>query len=180
MTPRPDPKAARLKPGYVLGAAEVVEFPMSDEDRRDMARGVVLFNRGEFWESHEAWEQIWLRHAEPARVFLQALIQLAAAYHQLHRGIHHGVVKHLNNVALKLGPFSGCFLGVDVDGVKESVEQGQTEIHRVGSAGIESFDRALVCTITFDPLSSVSSRAVACTGSTSTASEDSDVDSSQE
>ena len=79
------------------------------------------------------------------------MIQLAAAYHQLHRGIHHGVVKHLNNVALKLGPFSGRFLGVDVDGVKEAVARGQAEIDRVGAAGIENFDRALVCKIGFDP-----------------------------
>ncbi len=148
---RPDLKEARLRPGYVLKAEDVVELPMTDEDRRDMARGVELFNRGAFWESHEAWEQIWLRHAEPSRVFIQALIQLAAAYHQLHRGIHHGVVKHLNNVALKLGPFSGRFLGVDVDGVKEAVDRGQAEIDRVGAAEIEKFDRALVCKIAFDP-----------------------------
>ena len=146
-----DPTAARLKPGYVLGAEDIVEFPMSDEDRRDMARGIELFNRGEFWESHEAWEQIWLRHEEPARVFLQALIQLAAAYHQLQRRIYHGVVKHLNNVALKLGPFSGRFLGVDVDGVKAAVDRGQTEIDRVGATGIERFDQALLCKIAFDP-----------------------------
>ncbi len=148
---RSDPLAARLKPGYVLAAEDVVELPMTDEDRRDMARGVELFNAGEFWESHEAWEQIWLRHDEPARVFLQALIQLAAAYHQLQRGIHHGVVKHLNNVALKLGPFTGCFLGVDVDAVKAAVARGQAEINRVGKAGLEDFDRALVCRIAFDP-----------------------------
>ncbi len=147
---RSDPKAARLKPGYVLEAEDVVEFPMTDEDRRDMVRGVELFNRGEFWESHEAWEQIWLRHAEPSRVFIQALIQLAAAYHQLHRGIHHGVVKHLNNVALKLGPFSGSFFGVDVDGVKEAVDQSRAEIERVGAAGITGFDQALLCRIAFD------------------------------
>jgi hypothetical protein len=146
-----DPTAARLKPGYVLSAEDIVEFPMSDEDRRDMARGIELFNRGEFWESHEAWEQIWLRHEEPARVFLQALIQLAAAYHQLQRRLYHGVVKHLNNVALKLGPFSGRFLGVDVDGVKAAVDRGQTEIDRVGATGIERFDQALLCKIAFDP-----------------------------
>jgi hypothetical protein len=147
---RHDTEKARLKPGYVLEAEDVVEFPMTDEDRLDMARGVELFNRGEFWESHEAWEQIWLRHQEPSRVFIQALIQLAAAYHQLHRGIRHGVVKHLNNVALKLGPFSGQFLGVDVDAIKEAVERGRAEIDRVGEAAIDEFDRALICKIAFD------------------------------
>lgn len=158
-----DPKAARLKPGYVLEAEDVVEFPMTDEDQRDMARGVELFNRGEFWESHEAWEQIWLRHAEPSRVFIQALIQLAAAYHQLHRGIHHGVVKHLNNVALKLGPFSGRFFGVDVDSVKAAVDRSQAEIERVGAAGVETFDRALVCKIAFDPAGSGTAKPVDAT-----------------
>ena len=39
---RSDPKEARLKPGYVLQAEDVVEFPMTDEDRRDLARGVEL------------------------------------------------------------------------------------------------------------------------------------------
>jgi hypothetical protein len=146
-----DPTAARLKPGYVLDPEDVVEFALTDEDRRDMAHGVELFNRGEFWESHEAWEQIWLRHAEPSRVFFQALIQLAAAYHQLHRGKHHGVVKHLNNVALKLGPFSGRFFGVDVDGVKAAVARSQAEIDRVGAEGIREFDPAAVHKIAFDP-----------------------------
>ena len=78
-------------------------------------------------------------------------MEVGAAYHQLQRGIHHGVVKHLNNVALKLGPFSGRFLGVDVDGVKQAVAEGQEEIARVGAAGIEEFDRALVPTIVFAP-----------------------------
>ena len=144
---RPDATAARMKPGYVLAAEDVVEFPMSEEDRHDLALGIELFNRGEFWESHEAWEQIWMRHAEPSRVFLQALIQLAAAYHQLQRGIHHGVAKHLNNVALKLGPFSGRFFGVDVDAVKEAVASGQAEIERVGAERLSEFNRALICRI---------------------------------
>ena len=25
-----------------------------------LARGVELFNRGEFWEAHEAWEGAWM------------------------------------------------------------------------------------------------------------------------
>lgn len=67
-----------------------------------MAEGVALFNAGEYWESHEAWEKIWQRHQEPWRYFVQGLIQAAAAHHQLQRGIWHGVIKHLHNALAKL------------------------------------------------------------------------------
>src|SRR5687767_7126400 len=44
-------------------------------------RGAELWNRGRFWEAHEAWEEPWRaagRHT-PAGRFLQGLILLAAA-----------------------------------------------------------------------------------------------------
>lgn len=43
--------------------------------------GLDLFNRGFFWEAHEVWEEAWHRVAprSPARLLLQALIQIAAA-----------------------------------------------------------------------------------------------------
>jgi uncharacterized protein len=44
-------------------------------------RGAELWNRGRFWEAHEAWEQPWRavgRHSAAGR-FLQGLILLAAA-----------------------------------------------------------------------------------------------------
>jgi predicted metal-dependent hydrolase len=37
------------------------------------------FNRGDFFESHELWEKLWLRAAGPRKNFYQALIQSAAA-----------------------------------------------------------------------------------------------------
>jgi len=63
---------------------------------------VDLFNAGEFWEAHEAWEKIWQRHDESWRYFIQGLIQAAAAHHQLRRGIRHGAIKHLENALAKL------------------------------------------------------------------------------
>jgi len=63
---------------------------------------VALFNAGQYWESHEAWEKIWKRHSEPWRYCVQGLIQAAAAHHQLRRGIRHGVIKHTLNALLKL------------------------------------------------------------------------------
>jgi hypothetical protein len=41
---------------------------------------VDLYNRGYFWEAHEAWEGLWRAAADPReRAFLQGLILCAAA-----------------------------------------------------------------------------------------------------
>jgi predicted metal-dependent hydrolase len=48
------------------------------------ARGAGLFDRGEFFEAHESWEDRWRVATDPTeRAFLQGLIQVAAAFHKL-------------------------------------------------------------------------------------------------
>ncbi|MGO8994519.1 MAG: DUF309 domain-containing protein [Polyangiaceae bacterium] len=47
-------------------------------------RGARLFDRGEFFQAHEAWEEHWLVETdEGTKRFLQGLIQVAAAFHKL-------------------------------------------------------------------------------------------------
>lgn len=47
-------------------------------------RGAELFDRGEFFEAHEAWEERWkVATNATERTFLQGLIQVAAAFHKL-------------------------------------------------------------------------------------------------
>lgn len=53
-------------------------------------RGVALFNKGDFFACHEAWEEIWLPATGTERAFLHAMIQVAAALHHLQRGNHKG------------------------------------------------------------------------------------------
>lgn len=47
-------------------------------------RGAHLYDAGQFFEAHEAWEERWKTTTDAAeRRFLQGLIQIAAAFHQL-------------------------------------------------------------------------------------------------
>ncbi len=47
-------------------------------------RGARLFDRGAFFEAHEAWEDRWrVETDDTTRRFLQGLIQVAAALHKL-------------------------------------------------------------------------------------------------
>ena len=45
--------------------------------------GARLFDDGRYWDAHEAWEERWrIETREGPRLFLQALIQIAAAFHK--------------------------------------------------------------------------------------------------
>jgi hypothetical protein len=49
--------------------------------------GIELYNAGEFHAAHDAWEERWLGPVGPAeKLFLQALIQSAVAFHHLEIG----------------------------------------------------------------------------------------------
>ena len=48
-----------------------------------LERGRAAFNRGEFFEAHEHWEEAWRGLQGDERVFVQGLIQIAAGLHHL-------------------------------------------------------------------------------------------------
>jgi predicted metal-dependent hydrolase len=46
--------------------------------------GIDLYNAGEFHASHDAWEERWMGEVGPdEKLFLQAMIQSAVAFHHL-------------------------------------------------------------------------------------------------
>jgi predicted metal-dependent hydrolase len=57
----------------------------ADERRRLMAEGRAAFNRGEFYEAHEFWEEVWNEVDEPERLWIQGMIQIATGLHKLGR-----------------------------------------------------------------------------------------------
>jgi predicted metal-dependent hydrolase len=49
-----------------------------------LVRGATLFDKGAFFDAHEAWEEEWrVETNETRRRFLPGLIQIAAAFHKL-------------------------------------------------------------------------------------------------
>ncbi|MSO22513.1 MAG: DUF309 domain-containing protein [Acidobacteria bacterium] len=87
---------------------------MTTDEEALLEHGIALFNARKFWEAHEAWEEIWKNRPEDGRFFIQALIQLAAAYHQLGKKVYRGVLIHLRQAQERLKLFPSDFLGIDV------------------------------------------------------------------
>ncbi|NIR47586.1 DUF309 domain-containing protein [candidate division KSB1 bacterium] len=124
--------------------SELDEPEMSELDWQEFNEGISLFNSGEFWESHEAWEEVWKRHSENSRMFFQGLIQIAAGLHQLGRQIYHGADKHFRNALWKLRPFQPTFLGIDVRDLVMTVEAGHRQLMELGEHGLDCYDQTLV------------------------------------
>jgi hypothetical protein len=76
--------------------------------------GRVRFHRGEFHAAHEAWEDGWRVAQGPERSLLQALVQVAAAFHQWNRGKPSGAATLLRRARAHLGALPSRLLGVDV------------------------------------------------------------------
>lgn len=58
--------------------------------------GVERFNDRAYFDAHEVWEDLWREEQhDDTRRFVQALIQIAAAYHHVQRGdaLHRGSLR---------------------------------------------------------------------------------------
>jgi predicted metal-dependent hydrolase len=81
-----------------------------------LAEGLDLYNSGEYFTAHEAWETVWLVASEPERTFLQALIQVTAAFEHLKRNNNQLGASRLLTAALRrLEPYPPHFGNIDLD-----------------------------------------------------------------
>ena len=78
-------------------------------------RGIEFFNSCDFFESHEAWEEIWTEHFGHDRKFYQGLIQAAVALHHFGNGNIRGAKKVYYGARGYLEPYRPKHLGLDVD-----------------------------------------------------------------
>jgi predicted metal-dependent hydrolase len=78
-------------------------------------RGIELFNDCDFFESHEAWEELWTEYQGPSRKFYQGLIQAAVALHHFGNGNIRGAKKLYFTSLGYLEPYRPRHEGIDLD-----------------------------------------------------------------
>jgi uncharacterized protein len=79
-----------------------------------LAKGLSLYDAGEFFTAHEEWESVWLKLPEPEKTFLQGLIQVTAAFHHLQRDNRLGTVLLLQAALRRLDRYPEAFGGISV------------------------------------------------------------------
>jgi predicted metal-dependent hydrolase len=80
-----------------------------------LAEGLRLYDAGEFFAAHEAWESVWLGAQEPEKTFLQGLIQVTAAFHHWQRENRVGTSRLLRAALGRLERYPACFGGISVN-----------------------------------------------------------------
>ena len=99
-----------------------------------LAEGLRCYNSGEFFLAHEHWEDVWLKCEEPEKTFLQALIQIAAAFHHFQRKNPRGTASLLRAALRRLDSFPANYGGIAVEALRKSVRAWLKALDREGAS----------------------------------------------
>ncbi len=110
-----------------------------------LLRGADLFNRGLYWEAHEAWEELWLELEDEPRLFIQGLIQLAAAYHKATVQMQPSGCVRLHRAAIeKLSRAPAEFMGVRAAPLLDAARRTLVEAEKWLAGESAGIDRAML------------------------------------
>ena len=93
-----------------------------DKDRL-FRKGLEAFNSGLFYEAHEHWEEVWLDTPDPEKMFLQGLIQVAAAFHHYSRANRQGTHNLLRAGLTKVERFPHVHGGLELEPLRVAVRR---------------------------------------------------------
>ena len=92
-------------------------------DPGDLAAALELFNHAQFFEAHEALEDLWRADADcsPAKKHLQGLVQLAVAFHHESQGNFRGARSVLERALGNLRDAEQSFPALDLEGMRDEL-----------------------------------------------------------
>ncbi|HEU4768116.1 MAG TPA: DUF309 domain-containing protein [Pyrinomonadaceae bacterium] len=98
--------------------AHIVAYPV------EYIAGIDLYNAGEFHAAHDAWEERWMGEVGPQeKLFLQAMIQSAVAFHHLDIG-RPGAARQMYLRAKEKFARLGCnvFMSLDLEDYQSQLD----------------------------------------------------------
>jgi predicted metal-dependent hydrolase len=96
--------------------------------------GLRCYKNEEFFLAHEHWEGIWLACEGEEKRFLQALIQIAAAFHHLQRENFRGAESLLRAALRRLDSFPAAYGGIAVNDLRQNLRTWLLALEREGKS----------------------------------------------
>jgi predicted metal-dependent hydrolase len=82
-------------------------------------KGIHLFNQKKFFDAHEELEFAWRAEEGQIRDLYRGILQIGVAYYHIERRNFSGAKKILLRSTKWLKPFSGRYLGINIDKLKK-------------------------------------------------------------
>ena len=114
-------------------------------------RGLELFNRGGYFEAHEALEAAWNEDDTPGRELYRAILQVAVAYLQIERGNYNGALKMFLRLRQWIDPLPETCRGVDVARLRNDARRVYEELLALGRPRIAELDRSHFQPVRYTP-----------------------------
>lgn len=120
---------------------------MSDERIKEelFQEGLRQYKAMDYFEAHEAWEDLWSDYYNEDRRFIQGLIQLAVSFVHLGNGNMIGAKNLLRKAKEKFSEFSGVHRGINVKTLLKQIEM--VRLTYDGLENPENFDWDVVPTL---------------------------------
>ncbi|MCY4465720.1 MAG: DUF309 domain-containing protein [Chloroflexi bacterium] len=115
------------------------------------AAGVEAFNRGEYYQQHDLFEELWVATEGPVRDLYRAILQVGVAYFQLERGNFRGALKMLQRSVQWLYLLPDTCQGLDVAALRRDSYAVRAELQRLGADRLGEFDLSLLKPLRWQP-----------------------------
>jgi uncharacterized protein len=106
--------------------------------------GLELFNRGRYWEAHEALEAAWRAETGPVRELYRGVLQAGVVYLHITRQNYAGALKvyRRSQKWLTLWPDTCC--GIAIGQLQKDLRRAILEMQALGPDRMAEFNRSLL------------------------------------
>ena len=106
-------------------------------------QGILLFNKGKYFEAHEELEAAWKEETGRIRELYQGILEAAVTYLHISRGNFPGAVKVYGRSMKWLKDWPEICRGVEVGQLRRDLEAAMVEVHLFGGTRLALFDQSL-------------------------------------
>lgn len=104
----------------------------------DISEGVNLFNNAFYFESHDYFEDLWLKAEQEDRLFFQGMVQISVGcYHYDHKN-YKGALSQFTRGSEKLKLYGERFNGVNIGKLLSDVKPLKLELEKFFEGEIEN------------------------------------------
>jgi predicted metal-dependent hydrolase len=94
-----------------------------EQERARYEQGIAHFNRQDFFEAHEAWEEAWNGTAGRRHEFYQGLVQMAVSLVHLQRRNRLGVQRVFERARARWAGLPDLYMGLDLRTFERRMEE---------------------------------------------------------